>query len=230
MFTVQEELPPSAQTLSATQRAFLLQLADLLEEAPDFSQTVQPLIFAAARRTPIPQAEAFQAIYQVFLGKERGPKAGSLIPFLDRSFVIQRLRALPCSRDRFLQESSVPAESFLAWLEEKGDAVESLRISYEFHSLRGEDFVSPEGSFQVGKGMLHCQAMIGEELHLFRILFSTCAGLLINALNESKVLMADAEGLVQSIRQMVEDTLVDEEVMLGVEVNDVQLAVYRAEQ
>ncbi|MEO5349127.1 MAG: lysine--tRNA ligase [Magnetococcus sp. YQC-3] len=229
MFSVQENLPPSAQALSATQRAFLQQLAILLEETADFSSAVQSLIFAAARRTPIPQAEAFQAIYQVLLGKDRGPKAGGLIPFLDQSFVIQRLRALPYSRDQFLQESSIAAESFLTWLEEKGDAVESVRISYEFHTLRGGDFVSPEASFQVGKGVLHCQAMVGEELYLFRILFSTCAGLLINALNESKVLMASAEGLVQSIRQMVEDTLAEEEVMMRVEVNDEQLEIYRRE-
>lgn len=96
VFMVQEELPVSAQALSATQRAFLHQLADLLQEESG-ADMVQSLIFDAARGTPIPQAEAFQAIYQVLLGKDRGPKAGSLIPFLDRAFVLQRFRALPCA-------------------------------------------------------------------------------------------------------------------------------------
>ncbi|MEO5340727.1 MAG: lysine--tRNA ligase [Magnetococcus sp. MYC-9] len=100
-FTVQEQLPPSAHGLTATQRSFLHQLAALLQEsvAPagkeNAGELVQAQIFDAARATPIPQAEAFQAIYQVLLGKERGPKAGSLIPFLDNAFVIQRFRELP---------------------------------------------------------------------------------------------------------------------------------------
>ncbi|MBF0161720.1 MAG: lysine--tRNA ligase [Magnetococcales bacterium] len=98
-FTVQAELPDSAHALTTAQRAFLHHLAQLLEavDAPEgeAGEEVQSHIFDAARAIPIAQAEAFQAIYQVLLGKERGPKAGNLIPFLERTFVIQRLRALP---------------------------------------------------------------------------------------------------------------------------------------
>ncbi|MEO5363305.1 MAG: lysine--tRNA ligase [Magnetococcus sp. DMHC-8] len=93
-FTVQAQLPDSAHTLTPLQRAFLQRLADLLQEAPNTGETIQALIFDAAREVDIPQADAFQAIYQVLLGKDRGPKAGGLIPFLDRSFVVRRFREL----------------------------------------------------------------------------------------------------------------------------------------
>ncbi|MBF0097010.1 MAG: lysine--tRNA ligase [Magnetococcales bacterium] len=95
-FTVQQQLPENAHLLTATQRAFLHQLADMLalQEENANGEQLQGVIFEAARLTPLPQAEAFQAIYQVLLGKERGPKAGNLLPFLDRSFVLQRFRAL----------------------------------------------------------------------------------------------------------------------------------------
>ncbi len=94
-FTIQERLPEAAHDLTPIQRAFLHQLADLLQEAAENTgEAIQSLIFDAARETAIPQAEAFQAIYRVLLDKDRGPKAGSLIPFLDRDFVLQRFREL----------------------------------------------------------------------------------------------------------------------------------------
>ncbi|MBF0462049.1 MAG: lysine--tRNA ligase [Magnetococcales bacterium] len=228
-FTVQEVLPPVAHDLTATQRAFLHQLAELLTDAPeaqDAGSAIQSLIFAAARRTPLAQAEAFQAIYRVLLGKERGPKAGNLIPFLDRAFVIRRFRELAYSRDQFLSESGIPAEQFLTWLEENRASVESVRVSYELHLVRATDFISPEASFQAGKGMLHCAVTAKEGISLFRILFSTVAGLLVNPLHESKVLVVSAEGLVHSIRQWVVDTLVAEEVPIVIETNDERWAMY----
>ncbi|MBF0183800.1 MAG: lysine--tRNA ligase [Magnetococcales bacterium] len=107
-FTIQSQLPESAHALTTTQRAFLHQLAAALvelEENADGEQ-IQAVIFATARLTPIPQAEAFQALYQVLLGKDRGPKAGNLIPFLERAFVVQRCRVLTFDHDQLLGEKN----------------------------------------------------------------------------------------------------------------------------
>ena len=107
-FAIQTKLPDSAQTLTTSQRAFLHHLAHLLEEidTPENGTggSVQTLIFDAARAISIAPADAFQAIYQVLLGKDRGPKAGNLIPFIDRTFVIQRFRALTNSLDLTAQK------------------------------------------------------------------------------------------------------------------------------
>ena len=53
---------------------------------------LQTTLFATSKELQIQQTIAFKAVYLSFLGKERGPKAGALLSYLDRSFVIARLR------------------------------------------------------------------------------------------------------------------------------------------
>lgn len=225
-FTVQASLPAAAHHLTALQRAFLRHLALLLEERSDGGQTIQSLIFDAARQTPIAQGDGFQAIYRVLLDKDRGPKAGNLIPFLDPSFVIQRFKELSYSRDQFFQESGVTPEAVLIWLTENAAQVELVQLSYELNVVQGENFDTPESSFQAGKGIVHCQVTTKTGVQLFRVLFSRCAGL-INPVNEAKTVLTVSEEWVGQIRQQVAELLVVPEVQLLFETNDAQLALYQ---
>jgi lysyl-tRNA synthetase class 1 len=85
-------LPQEAVALTASQRAFL---GDLAEEPPDAAasgEAWQSRIFASAAAGGLAAGEAFRAIYLAFLGRPNGPRAGWLLASLDREFVVTRLR------------------------------------------------------------------------------------------------------------------------------------------
>ncbi len=113
---LQESLPASAQELSATARAFLHRLAAAVETGPADEDALQTLVFDAARRTPIDQPHAFQAIYRVLLARDSGPKAGNLLAFLDRGFVTARFRELAYAESDLWRETAVSKVDFTAWI------------------------------------------------------------------------------------------------------------------
>ncbi|HYL40765.1 MAG TPA: hypothetical protein VET90_05590, partial [Candidatus Binatus sp.] len=85
-------LPNEALDLTATQRAFL---GDLAEEPPApgaSGDAWQARIFASAAAGGIRPGEAFGALYLAFLGRTSGPRAGWLLASLDHDFVVGRLR------------------------------------------------------------------------------------------------------------------------------------------
>jgi lysyl-tRNA synthetase class 1 len=88
---VQEAVPEGVSALDPEQRAFLATLAE--ETAPRTGDEWQAAIFATATAGGLPAGRAFQALYQAFLGRPNGPRAGWLLASLDRGFVIGRLRA-----------------------------------------------------------------------------------------------------------------------------------------
>ena len=53
----------------------------------------QALIFETAKGLDLPAGRAFAALYAAFLGRASGPRAGWLLASLERTFVIDRLRA-----------------------------------------------------------------------------------------------------------------------------------------
>ena len=76
-----------------TQRRFLGELAAAFETIAWEPDAIQGAIFDATRSTPIDAPDGFAALYVTFLGRPSGPKAGPLLSFLDRAFVVDRLRA-----------------------------------------------------------------------------------------------------------------------------------------
>ena len=113
---LQTTLPARAEELTQTQRAFLRRLADALADAAWEDEALQTTIFEAARLTPIDQAAAFKAIYRVLLDREAGPKAGNLLAFLDRKFVLDRFRELSVDKTAFWRESAVSEAELAAWM------------------------------------------------------------------------------------------------------------------
>lgn len=115
---LQQCLPNRAHALTATQRAFLHDLSTALTSvSPWKEETLQDAIYDVTRLTPIEQPAAFKAIYRVLLDRDSGPRAGSLLAFLDPNFVISRFRELTFSTAEFWLETSITTDEFDAWLE-----------------------------------------------------------------------------------------------------------------
>ena len=49
-------------------------------------------IFDVAKKRGIPSKEWFKVLYNVFIGKDRGPRLAPFLASLDREFVLKRLR------------------------------------------------------------------------------------------------------------------------------------------
>ncbi len=122
---LQETLPARAQELTHTQRAFLHKLAAALPETAWEDNALQSKVFEIARMTPIEQPVAFKAIYRVLLDREAGPKAGNLLAFLERDFVIARFRELECDKLAFWRESAVTMDALEKWIAKETDKIEA---------------------------------------------------------------------------------------------------------
>ena len=120
---LQDTLPARAQELTAAQRAFLHRLADALPQTPWDDDSLQTKIFEVARLTPIEQPVAFKAIYRVLLDREQGPKAGNLLAFLERDFVIPRFRELPFSTLEFWRQTATSERDLAKWLAQQGEKI-----------------------------------------------------------------------------------------------------------
>jgi len=125
---LQDTLPPSAHQLSIPQRAFLHRLAAALETAPTDEEALQGLVFHVARLTPIEQPKAFQAIYQVLLARDSGPKAGNLLAFLDRALVTTRFRELPYSEPELWRETAIADSELEAWVVQHREQILTVKL------------------------------------------------------------------------------------------------------
>ena len=90
-----DEVPESAQSLDPDQLTYLERLGDHLTTlSPWDTETLQTALFAVSKELELKQASAFQAVYRCFLGKDRGPRAGALLSYLEQGFVVDRLQAV----------------------------------------------------------------------------------------------------------------------------------------
>jgi lysyl-tRNA synthetase class 1 len=126
---LQETLPARANELNAAQRGFLQGLATVSPETPWEDEQLQAKIFEIARMTPIDQPVAFKAIYRVLLDREAGPKAGNLLAFLDRDFVITRFQELPLEREDFFRETSISVEDLEKFLTKEKEKIVSANYA-----------------------------------------------------------------------------------------------------
>jgi lysyl-tRNA synthetase, class I len=170
---LQETLPARADELSDTQKAFLHILADRLPAIEWKDEIIQAEIFAAARLTPVDQPKAFQAIYRVLLDRESGPKAGNLLSFLERDFVINRCREIAVNKAAFWTESAMTTSELEAWLEK-----EKMKIAKAGRQIRrtnalGElaatgvseanEIQALELFFTMNDGKTHCKRLLASE-------------------------------------------------------------------
>jgi lysyl-tRNA synthetase class 1 len=123
---LQETLPARSSELSHAQRAFLQNLAVELPTVAWEDDALQAKIFDVARMTPVEQPLAFKSLYRVLLDKEAGPKAGNLLAFLERDFVIRRCGELEFDRVAAWRESAVNAEQLRAFEEKERAKIASV--------------------------------------------------------------------------------------------------------
>jgi lysyl-tRNA synthetase class 1 len=87
-----DSMPDKVNNLTAEQVTYLETLAvNLAGDVNWEGEELQTLLFSTSKQIDVSQKSAFAAIYYTFLNKERGPKAGSLLSYLDKPFVIQRI-------------------------------------------------------------------------------------------------------------------------------------------
>ena len=127
---LQETLPARAEDLAEAQRGFLHVLAGLLKDAVWEHDALQITVFNAARLTPIDQPNAFKAIYRVLLDRESGPKAGNLLSFLERDFVLKRLGEVPWKEREFLEATGLSVETFEQWVSLEKAKIVSISAKY----------------------------------------------------------------------------------------------------
>ena len=120
---LQETLPARAGELTAAQRGFLHALADALPGTAWNDDALQTKIFEVARLTPVDQPLAFKALYRVLLDRDAGPKAGNLLAFLERDFVIGRCRELPFDRLEFWQQTATGGEELEKWFAQNAEKI-----------------------------------------------------------------------------------------------------------
>lgn len=148
--SLQEKLPAGAEALSQTQRAFLHKLADAVKVAEWKDDVLQARVFDTARRTPIAQAQAFQAVYRVFLDKPQGPPAGALMSVLPRDLVLARLTELPYDEATFWKETAVTKEQFEAAIAKEKDKIASVA-----GVVHADDLAEIEVTHLDGKTYIH---------------------------------------------------------------------------
>lgn len=88
-YELQETMP--LVTLSDTQKAALKQLHAYLSEGEKSGEDIQAFLFSLKEAVPIKPGELFSAIYQLFLARTSGPKAGWFLSVLPRDLVLGRL-------------------------------------------------------------------------------------------------------------------------------------------
>ena len=151
------QLPPSCDALAAVQVAFLRRLGEDLRSTSWNAEQIQAQIFDTARLTPLPQPEAFAAIYRVLFDRKSGPRAGNLLAFLDREFVLSRLGEPRLDSEQFLYSASVPDNEAAALLADcSGGRVQHV-VAVPTLLVDG---AGPLGSGSVGSGHLSGHSLV----------------------------------------------------------------------
>lgn len=158
-FEVQNSLPPGAASLRPGQSGFLHKLAKKLGDVAWEPAKIQVCLFDAARITPINQADGFAALYTVLLDRQSGPKAGNLLAFLPREFVIARLVEAPMpSITAFWTDTAITKQELEDWVA----------------SVRPKIVAASAETFFEGMGILELTVELSDgKIHLRRCIISS---------------------------------------------------------
>lgn len=118
LIQLQETLPAETSELTQTQLGFLRIYAEHIKNVEWNEVKLQTAVFDAARLTPINPKLAFAAIYRVLLNKKQGPKAGSLIAYIDKDFIQKRFNEPVFDKVKFWKETSISQNDFDSWQSE----------------------------------------------------------------------------------------------------------------
>jgi len=88
-FKIQKKLP--TVKLTSEQKIFLKTLKDSILNINWDAETIHKTIYDVSEKQQLPIQTAFKSIYQIILGKEKGPRAGFFLSNLEKQFVINRI-------------------------------------------------------------------------------------------------------------------------------------------
>lgn len=92
-YTLQEVMPETTRTFSPEQKHALKKLLEYVETHETLDgQELHTTLHAIKTETGIDAKAFFRALYQSFLGRDSGPKAGWFLSVLERDFVLKRLK------------------------------------------------------------------------------------------------------------------------------------------
>jgi len=89
-FKVLKEIPKLK--IDNEQKIFLDVLINILSKSQWNAESIHNAIYEASEKRKISIKIAFKTIYQIILGKEKGPRAGFFLSNLDKDFVINRFK------------------------------------------------------------------------------------------------------------------------------------------
>ena len=88
-FEVQRTIPKAS--LTAEQKIILTFFKEKIPLLSWEPEAIHNAIYEISEETKIPIKTAFQAIYEIILGNQQGPRAGYFLSNLDKQFVLQRV-------------------------------------------------------------------------------------------------------------------------------------------
>jgi lysyl-tRNA synthetase class 1 len=89
-FSLAEEIPKIE--LDDAQKDFLRKSVDLLEKVEWDSESIHNVIHESSRSIEMSPKKAFALYYTIFINKNRGPKLGYFLSYLNRDFVVERIK------------------------------------------------------------------------------------------------------------------------------------------
>lgn len=87
-FTIKKKLPKIK--LDTAQKKFLSEILEIIPKIKWEPEDIHNAIYTASENAQIPIKTGFLTIYQLILGKEKGPRAGFFLSNLEKEFIITR--------------------------------------------------------------------------------------------------------------------------------------------
>jgi lysyl-tRNA synthetase class 1 len=89
-FEVKKKIPKF--NLTKEQNKFLSSFIEKISSIKWEAEDIHNAVYSISENDKIPIKIAFQAIYQIILGQEKGPRAGYFLSNLDKDFVLKRVK------------------------------------------------------------------------------------------------------------------------------------------
>ncbi len=89
-FEVKKKIPKVS--LTTEQNKFLSSFVEKISSIKWEAEDIHNSVYSISENEKIPIKIAFQAIYQIILGQEKGPRAGYFLSNLDKDFVLKRVK------------------------------------------------------------------------------------------------------------------------------------------
>lgn len=126
-FEIQEELPADIYShLSTENLLFISEFRQVIDTFDWDEKTIQQKVFDISRLVPTNPKESFRTIYRLFLNKDRGPQVGSLLYYLDKEFVKNRLNQIELNEMELKLQLVISPIEFKELLEKESGKIKSI--------------------------------------------------------------------------------------------------------